>query len=208
MRFVRKRLHPVESLVFVDKKVFDSNERGERRVWAMRGVTLAPVFRQNYAPRVHVFIATGYNFRFIHFFGRARNPDTGRSEKQRVTSAVYKRNCIRPILPALQNGFLVQDNSRVHTSREMQRYYAEHGVRVIEGWPPRSPDLNPVENLFADLQNRLSMNNFITQMSEEDLQNALMQEFNAFPVRRINNLVKSFPKWVEKVKQMRGGFVK
>src|SRR5687768_10298662 len=42
-----------------------------------------------------------------------------------------------------------QDNDPKHTSRVVQGWLFDKGIQCIE-WPPYSPDLNPIENLWAD----------------------------------------------------------
>ena len=43
--------------------------------------------------------------------------------------------------------WFVHDNSRPFTSQEVQRWLHNHGVSVLD-FPPRSPDLNPIENMW------------------------------------------------------------
>ncbi|CAH1968600.1 unnamed protein product [Acanthoscelides obtectus] len=42
----------------------------------------------------------------------------------------------------------VQDNSAVHTSHKVRNYLAQEDYNVI-AWPAKSPDLNPIENLWG-----------------------------------------------------------
>ena len=46
------------------------------------------------------------------------------------------------------------DNARVHWSINSLKFYRENKIRVID-WPPNSPDLNPIENLWGFLKNKL-----------------------------------------------------
>ncbi|KAF2890550.1 hypothetical protein ILUMI_15623, partial [Ignelater luminosus] len=43
----------------------------------------------------------------------------------------------------------VQDNSAVHKSRLVQEWFRENPQIVPINWPPKSPDLSPIENLWA-----------------------------------------------------------
>ena len=57
--------------------------------------------------------------------------------------------------PQLQNGTacLVMDNARIHHAREAREYLEDNHIRHIY-LPPYSPDLNPIENVFAVLKKR------------------------------------------------------
>ena len=48
---------------------------------------------------------------------------------------------------------LVMDNARIHHAREAREYLEENHIRHIY-LPPYSPDLNPIENVFAVLKRR------------------------------------------------------
>jgi hypothetical protein len=47
-----------------------------------------------------------------------------------------------------------QDNAPKHTSRLVREWIHNNGVQCID-FPPYSPDLNPIENIWADLKRRI-----------------------------------------------------
>ena len=50
-----------------------------------------------------------------------------------------------------------QDNDPKHTAKSVKNWLAEQPFKVME-WPAQSPNLNPIENMWAMLKNRLYRN--------------------------------------------------
>jgi DDE superfamily endonuclease/transposase len=48
-----------------------------------------------------------------------------------------------------------QDKASCHTAKSTKRWLEQHGVGVVEAWPTKGDDINPMENLWAILDERL-----------------------------------------------------
>ena len=55
--------------------------------------------------------------------------------------------------------FLQIDNARYHWSIEALKFYYENNIKIID-WPLYSPDLNPIENIWAIMKRKIARKNF------------------------------------------------
>uniref|UniRef100_A0A1I7W8V1 DDE_3 domain-containing protein n=1 Tax=Heterorhabditis bacteriophora TaxID=37862 RepID=A0A1I7W8V1_HETBA len=72
-----------------------------------------------------------------------------------------------------------QDNATIHASRSTKTWLQDNSVDTMD-WPSRSPDLNPIENLWAILFETV-----------KDLQNAICKAWSEVDKSAIENLVNS-----------------
>lgn len=69
----------------------------------------------------------------------------------------------------------VQDNASPHYNSEVNTWMHNHGIHVIE-FPPRSPDLNPIENIWHILKWRVEHRN---PRTAEEFEQIIGEEYEA-----------------------------
>lgn len=112
--------------------------------------------------------------------------------KNNLDSYKYQSIIEETYLPTHQEDHVfMQDGAKCHTSRSTMRYFETKGVTVMGDWPAQSPDLNPIENLWAYLKFRLR--NYETKNIDQ-LWTNVCNEFNNIPNSYITKLYDSVPK--------------
>ena len=99
-----------------------------------------------------------------------------------------------------------QDNDPTHKAapQVVEAYNKAYGssISVLPAWPPSSPDLNPIENVWAVVQrkvNRRGCNSF------EEFKAAVVEELQSFSKKSISNLYASMSKRISCVITNKGG---
>ena len=70
-------------------------------------------------------------------------------------------------------------------------------------WPPQSPDLNPVENIWDTLLRRVRERS-IPPNNLKELFLALKEEWARIPITTINDLYEGLPKRLDELKKQKG----
>ena len=95
---------------------------------------------------------------------------------------------------------LQQDNDPKHTSRITKEFLTDHVPKVMD-WPSCSPDLNPIENLWAIVKGNVEKR---MPKNLKDLEKFMTEEWNAIPESVLNNLVNSMRRRCELVIENNG----
>lgn len=87
------------------------------------------------------------------------------------------------------------DNHPVHKSHIVKNYIRAKGWEILE-WPARSPDLNPIENVWGLLKQKLYRETF---NSVEDMKDFIFKWWNSLKPGYFRNLYESMSDRCEKV---------
>jgi transposase len=131
-----------------------------------------------------------------------------------VTARVYREVLNQHLLPTLHFGTIfMHDNAPIHTAHIIRQWLQEYGIKVM-GWPPYSPDLNPIENLWALLKaemyrqfpNLVGMPN--TEETLDYLIQCAIQTWDTLEFSLLNRLMDTMEHRVEAVIEAKGWYTK
>jgi len=95
-----------------------------------------------------------------------------------------------------------EDNAPIHTAKKTARWQRENGIPCLP-WTAQSPDLNPIEHLWDELERRLRARK-VPPKNEDELYEFLLEEWKKIPISVLEKLVDSMPKRVEEVCNAKG----
>jgi transposase len=94
----------------------------------------------------------------------------------------------------------LQDNAPTHTARVTRKWLHDHGIICLD-FPPYSPDLNPIENLWQYIEKRVEQR---APNTIEQLQDVIAEEWKNTPTDLLIKLVHSMIHRCEAVIAVRG----
>ncbi|KAE9038203.1 hypothetical protein PR001_g8046 [Phytophthora rubi] len=103
-------------------------------------------------------------------------------------------------------GSVMQDNASIHASRETTSFSQEMEVNTM-AWPARSPDCNPIENVWSVMAARVYAHGR-QYRTVGDLQKAIMAAWASIEQEYLCKLVESMPRRCLAVIKQKGGLTK
>ena len=172
--------------------------------------------------RVMVFGAIGGGgFRFLVNLDKFVDKKTGNTKHKNymdmlkekfipaITKYYNKYNEGRPESERI-HPIIVQDNCPVHgpKNNQVRDLLARFGLRLLKSWPAKSPDLNVIENLWAELKRRLEEHEVFDHLknkkSVEKLYAAAQRHMKRLSCEYTNGLVACFNRRLRKCIELKG----
>lgn len=88
-----------------------------------------------------------------------------------------------------------QDNAPAHNAKKTQQFFKQSKIKILN-WPPNSPDLNPIENIWGILKHEVGKR---MPKNREELHNVLTEEWKRIPQDTIRKCIMSMPNRIREV---------
>lgn len=128
----------------------------------------------------------------------------------RMNSVEYQKVLESSLIPFLcqkkKKYVFQQDNAAIHVSSSTKEWFKEQKLEVLE-WPARSPDLNPIENLWGCLAREVykDCKQFATV---SELETAVIDAWDHIRPELICSLVSSMENRLFELVRSNGGYTK
>jgi len=136
-------------------------------------------------------------------------------QKGGYSSWSYQKALTKGLLPEYDGTrHFQQDNASIHSSQSSTNWLLNHGIEVLEDWPAHSPDLNPIEHVWALLKreiekrypNAWGLKKNVLDIAE--FTRILEECWQAIDQEKIDHLIESMKRRLAAVKKARGWYTK
>lgn len=187
---------------FLDEKTFSTEKDSRCRVWRPPNSR----FRAEYViPKSHSGRLNIACWGYITAQGPGALVEVGR----RMNAEIYIQMLENWLLPGINGQFpddrpvyIVEDNSPVHTAARVRAWYEAHPRLHRLVWAPRSPELNPIENVWAEIVRDWSP----AARTEQELRERIVNRWEALRGRPnyFQTLAESMPRRIQVVMDSAG----
>jgi len=141
-------------------------------------------------------------------------------QARNITNAEYRHVLKKTLLPegsrlfsqqGLSNFKFQQDNDPAHVKSapaEVKAWKEKHpgkAITLLPNWPPNSPDLNPIENVWGIVQREVDA---VGCSNFDQFEAMVIQKLQSFPQKTLKKLVNSMKRRVELVIEANGDKIK
>ena len=198
-------------------EVFHTPNRQNDRIWTRDRSSITPHQTVKFPSKLHVWGLISYTaLSDLHIIPQGRTVTAeyyieeilNRSlmfsiKRKRKTGSVLTRK----LLPNMSGYIFQQDGAPAHHATRTQDWCKEHLKAFWEKgiWPGNSPDLNPIDNLWAIVQS--SVDGMEEATNQKVLEKQLKLAWSQITPDILDNLVSSMPERVKACVKHNGGYI-
>lgn len=200
LRFALKYQHYTvndwQQVSFLDEKTIQSYRNG--RVMVKRRINerfnsdkMVATEKQNSKNKVNLVGVVSHS-----------GPNKLYSVSTKLTGKEFKQLVKMKLKNALR-GTVLMDNAPIHN--EGVKHLLDSGFQVLLDFPPKSPDINIIENVWSLLQRIVNRKlRHVIVSTKEELINLIDESWQEVPVNFIDKCIESMPRRLRNVIQMKG----
>jgi transposase len=176
--------------IFTDEKLWCVEKPQSKKWCIVNEKYVSP--RKKFPKKVMCWAGIGYDYKLdIYIFEDKVNQETYRNMLDSHFLPFYRERS------AYGSLVLYQDGATSHTGSKTKEFLGRKRIKYVTG-PPNSPDLNPIENMWAILSDKMKRHECDTV---ENFIRALKEEWEKISQSQIKNLVNSMNDRIEMVKK-------
>lgn len=219
-----QQIHNTDHMIAIDSSYFTlGTVQPRRRYWHLKG-TRPIAGRPNKSQQLHVYggITAHGKTELVYVTGTTGHHDyryqSGKSKGQKMSgmgSQEFQDIMRNKLVPQAQQVFAaagvssssdimwLMDNAPAHTAKASKAFLSSNGINTCKSWPPNSPDLNPIENVWAVMKQQVYSRHYNTLA---ELKAAVEKAWQGLPLSYLKTLMASFSSRKAKCLLAGGGY--
>ncbi len=186
--------------LFTDEVLFELNDN-RRLVWYRPNLEEKPLkYTKNPNLKTLVWGGISYHGKTDLYFYRLDKKEKCNAESY-IACLETAWNKIEKLFG--KKYYFMHDNARPHTSKITQEFLESKSANVITH-PPYSPDLNPIEKVWAFLKNMVSYTEY---NNIDELVSAIESSWNFIKVEHLRSFIRHHQEKLPKILEMQGEYI-
>jgi transposase len=134
---------------------------------------------------------------------KLKKPKKAKKRKKSMNGEDYASYVCKELVPEANllyktpnQWILVQDGASIHNCQHTKKRFQEEKVNFLPDWPPNSPDLNPIENIWGIMKTQIAK---LGPTTLHALKIAIRKVWRNLDITTIRRILET---WVDRLKEV------